>query len=165
MYYPLKMVHEDCKCPSCQIEFGIDVVPRALVNISANYIFVETYDVWIIPQSNSFMIKWKSTSICFVHSWKTRFLAMGKAVWLSQLSHIGPLCKIPRSKSKVLSHLSSQVIVAIERYFASIEECDMVCCFLVFQEMGECPKNINQPVIKHRVRGQPAQSESHHPCN
>jgi hypothetical protein len=40
-----------------------------------------------------------------------------------------------------------------------------VCCFLVFQEMGEWPKNTNQPVVERRVRGQPAQSESHHPCN
>jgi len=47
------------------------------------------------------------------------------------------------------------VVVAIARYSTSAEEGETVCCFLVFQEMGECPKNTNQPVVKRLVRGQP----------
>ena len=34
-------------------------------------------------------------------------------------------------------HPYSQVVVAIERYSASTEEQETVCCFFVFQEIGE----------------------------
>ena len=50
---------------------------------------------------------------------------------------MGPLCKMPRSDSKLLSHLSSHVVVAIEWYSAFAEERETVCCFLVFHEIGE----------------------------
>lgn len=40
-------------------------------------------------------------------------------------------------------------------------ERETVCCFLVFQEIGEPPRNTNQPVRERHVNGQLAQSESH----
>jgi hypothetical protein len=46
-------------------------------------------------------------------------------------------------------------------YSASAEEQDTVCCFLVFQEIGELPRSTNQSVMEHLVKGQLAQSESH----
>jgi len=52
------------------------------------------------------------------------------------------------------------MVVAIERYSTSTKEWDMVCCFLVFHEMGELPR-INQPVRDFMVKGQSAQSDSH----
>ena len=51
--------------------------------------------------------------------------------------------------------------MAIERYSASAEDRDTICCFLVFQEIGETPRETNQPVRERRVNGQPAQLESH----
>lgn len=52
----------------------------------------------------------------------------------------------------------------MELYSASAEERATVCCFLVFQDMGEWPKNTNQPVRDYRVSEHAAQSESHHPA-
>ena len=51
----------------------------------------------------------------------------------------------------------------MERYSASAEERETVCCFLVFQEIGDFPRKTNLPVSDRRVKGQLAQSESHHP--
>lgn len=51
----------------------------------------------------------------------------------------------------------------IERYTASAEDLATVCCFLVFQEIGEPPRKTNQPVINLFVRGQLTQSELHQP--
>jgi len=63
-------------------------------------------------------------------------------------------------------HLSFHVVLAIERYSASTEEdWDIICCFLVFQDIGERPKKITQPVRECLVRGQAAESASHYPYN
>jgi len=40
------------------------------------------------------------------------------------------------------------------------EEWETVCCFFDFHEIKESPKKTQKPVIKRRVSGHPAQSES-----
>ena len=56
-------------------------------------------------------------------------------------------------------------MAAIERYSSSAEDLKIVTSFLVFHEIGERPKKTNQPDRERLVRGQLAQSESHHPLN
>ena len=51
----------------------------------------------------------------------------------------------------------------MDLYSASADDLETVTCFLVFHEMGECPKKTSLPHNEQRVRGQLAQSESHHP--
>lgn len=53
----------------------------------------------------------------------------------------------------------------MDQYFASVEERDILCCFLVFKDVGELPSIINYPIRDRRVKGHPAQLESHHPYN
>lgn len=47
--------------------------------------------------------------------------------------------------------------------YASAEEWDTICCFLVFHKIGEKSSNTNHFVKEQRVMRQPAQSESHQP--
>jgi len=60
------------------------------------------------------------------------------------------------------NHLSSHVVVAMDQYSTLADERDIVCCFLVFQDTGELPRKMIQPVRDRRVRGQLAQLELHH---
>jgi hypothetical protein len=76
---------------------------------------------------------------------------------------MGLECVIPRLDKIPLIHFDSHVAAAMDLYFASADERDTVCCFFVFQEIGELPSNTNHPVTERLVNGQPAQSESHHP--
>jgi hypothetical protein len=54
----------------------------------------------------------------------------------------------------------SQHATAMALYFASIEERDMVCCFLDFQEIKESPRNKQKLVTDFLVSGQATQSAS-----
>ena len=58
--------------------------PSALVNTSASCKLVLTWKVLIMPACIFSLIKWQSTSICFVLSWNTGLAAMCKAALLSQ---------------------------------------------------------------------------------
>lgn len=73
------------------------------------------------------------------------------------------LCSTHKHIKSPLSHFNSQVAIAMDLYSASGDDRDIVCCFLVFHDIGEAPKDTNQPVRDRRVKGQPAQSESHQP--
>lgn len=42
----------------------------------------------------------------------------------------------------------------MDQYSASVDEREMVCCFLVFQETGEPPKETKYLVIERLVIGQ-----------
>lgn len=71
-------------------------------------------------------------------------------------SLIGVGCVTLRLNKIPFSHFNSQVVVAIDLYSASTDDLDTVCCFLVFQDIGELPKRTNHPVRDRRVKGQPA---------
>ena len=74
--------------------------------------------------------------------------------------------KLTDYHKKDASHYhDEQVTAAIERYSASVEEQDTVCCFLVFHDTGENLRSTRRPLNDCRVRGQFAKSESHLPCN
>lgn len=66
-----------------------------------------------------------------------------------------------KTPSNALSYLSSNVIEAMEWCSASVEDRDTVCCFLVFQDIGEPPRETSQLMSKWQVKGQLAQYESH----
>ncbi|KAM2775497.1 hypothetical protein COP1_020241 [Malus domestica] len=63
------------------------------------------------------------------------------------------------------NHVTSQQVVAMERYSASALECDTVVCFLVFQDTGACPSKMQYPVIDLLVSLQRAQSASQNARN
>jgi len=80
------------------------------------------------PNSNCFLMKWQSTSICLIFASKTALEAMHNNIWLSTTRHIWEL-----SSSIFLSrfsHMSSQVTNVI----AAI---DLVTtfCFLLFHDI------------------------------
>lgn len=52
---------------------------------------------------------------------------------------------------KISQPFNSQHVTAMEQYLASTDEWEIVCYFLVFQEIRECPKEIKYPVIDHLV--------------
>lgn len=101
--------------------------------------------------------------MCLVRSWKIGFWAIYREDWLSQNKDIGVDKETPRLWSKARSYLSLAVMLAIERNSTSADERDTVYCFLVFQEIGEEPRNTIQPESECCVNGQLAQSESHQP--
>ena len=106
-------------------------------------------------------VKWQSTSMCLVCSWKIGFLIIWSAAWLSQWSRIGWEGEIPRLWTRPFNHFNSPVTVVMDQYSASTEERDTICCFLVFHEIGEDPSRTNHLVRDLWVKGHPAQSESH----
>ena len=79
--------------------------------------------------------------MCLVHSWKTGLAAMCNAALLSQANKAGSLCKTPKSLKRYQSHVNSQQAPVIARYYASVEESDIVLCRFDFQEISEGPRN------------------------
>ena len=69
----------------------------------------------------------------------------------------------PQTKKKTFHHLISHVTATIERYSVSAEDLDTMTCFFVFQEIRECLRKTNHPVIERLVSGQVVQSKSHQP--
>lgn len=59
----------------------------------------------------------------------------------------------PRLVKMALSHLSSQVVAAINCYFALTDERDTICCFLVIHEIGYWLNCTNQPTSDRHVKG------------
>lgn len=67
---------------------------------------------------------------------------------------------MPRSFNKALNQVTSQVVNAIARYSASAEDRATTGYFLAFQETGEEPRKMQNPVVERRVVAQEAQSLS-----
>ena len=101
--------------------------------------------------------------MCLFRSWKTGFLAMCKAAWLSQNSCIGYLGNTPNEASKARNQTSSLVVITIDLYSTSAEDRVTVACFLIFQEIGEAPSCIKYPVKDLLESGHVPQSESQKP--
>ena len=58
------------------------------------------------------------------------------------------------------SQESSAAEIANALYSASVEDRDIVFCFLADHEMGLGPRNTNNPVVERLSVGSPAQSAS-----
>lgn len=65
---------------------------RAFVKESASWYLDGMWTGLIIPASTWSRTKWQSSLMCFVRSWKTRFLLKFMAAWLSQRSSTGWGC-------------------------------------------------------------------------
>ena len=139
--------------------------PNAFVKMSASCSLDGTKMGWICPATISSRTQWQSISMCFVRSWNTGFWDMCKAAWMSQWRDIDCEWDTPRLERRLFNHVNSHVVSAIDRYSASADKRDTVCCFFVFQETGEPPRNTNQPVRERLVKGQPPQLASHLPCS
>ena len=75
------------------------------------------------------LIKWHSTSICFVRSWRTGLLAICIATWLLQFITIGCYRWHPFQKRDWI-HISSQAVWVMTLYSASTLDRATTFCFL-----------------------------------
>lgn len=73
-----------------------------------------------------------SISMCFVHWWRTGFVAIAVAEELSVNKEVVGTSFI--SFNRCCSHVISHDVCASVRYSASAEDLDTVCCFLVCHE-------------------------------
>lgn len=84
---------------------------------------------------------------------------------MSQNKKAGSCIGTRKSFSKEISQTISQVARAMDRYSASAEDLDTVCCFFDFQETKEVLISTQKPDIDLRVSGHAAQSESENILN
>jgi hypothetical protein len=103
-----------------------------------------------------FRIRWQSTSMYLVHSWKTWFLVICMAVWLSQCNLIKPLWWTPNLLSKRFIQTSSHVVFAIAHHTRS--RYNRLLLTLLGYKITT--KNIHYPVIDLRLVEQPTQLAS-----
>ena len=132
----------------------------ALVKISANWSWVETWGKVIFSVTTCWWMKWQSISMCFVRSWKTGLLAILVALVLSPWSGVELPTMTPNSQRRRRNQMISALADDIARYSASAEDLDTVVCFLHFHEIRESPRNIHHPVVDRQESGHPAQSAS-----
>ena len=110
---------------------------------------------WIFSQ-----MRWQSSSMCFVYSWKNGLAEICKASLLSQCRIVGCEWETCKSLIRKRIHVILQLAVAMARYSASAEERDTVVRFLDYQEIKESPSMVQNPVVECLVIGQLPQSES-----
>lgn len=86
--------------------------------------------------------------------------AIDRAAWLSQFSKVGGRLRIPITFNKDVSQVISQAVRAMTLYSDSAVERATSDCFLIFHDMGELPRRMQNPLVDFLVVGQLAQSES-----
>lgn len=62
-------------------------------------------------------------------------------------------------------HRTSLLVVAKARYSASVEDLEMVSCFLVFHDIRDSPRKTQKPVTDFHVSAYAAQSTSENALN
>lgn len=87
-------------------------------------------------------------SRCFVRYGKTTFVVICNTHWLSQYKtdNLDGCCNKSRRRKEI--HWSSLVAEVRARYSVAVEEQEMVCCFLDFQDTNECPIKKQSPRSK-----------------
>lgn len=85
---------------------------------------------------------------------------MARVEWLSDQSLGVVDRKIPKSLSTWLSQYNSAVVLAMALYSGSVEEQEIVACFLPLQLMGLYHKKTKKPIVESLSEGSPTQSES-----
>ena len=139
--------------------------PNDLVKTSVGCFDVDIWKVLTVPAWTFSLTRWQSISMCFVRSWNTGIDAMWSAAWLSNKNLAGCECSIPRSCKMYWSQVISQQTDAMEPYSASALERETMICFLVFQEIRECPRKMKYHVADRLVSRYLAQSTSHNAFN
>ena len=64
------------------------------------------------------------------------------------------------SSKSLTSHVTSEVAMDMTLYSSLKEDLEIMCCFLLFQQIGEFPRRITYLVIDLLNVGQDAQFES-----
>ena len=115
-------------------------VGRFLVKMSVSWSMKETNLITKSLQRTRSRLKWKLTSMCFVWAWNIGFDAMVRAETLSHHRIRGWDKWILRSLSKVRIQHTSTEAVASAQYSDSVEDRDIVDCFLADRVMGLEPR-------------------------
>lgn len=96
----------------------------------------DTWNFFIIPTKIFSLIKWQSTFICLVRSWKTGFATVCKAAWSSQNIKALFGCGICKSLIKENNQVISQAVLAMALYSTLADDLDIVDCFLDFNNIS-----------------------------
>ena len=107
-----------------------------------------------------FVIKWYCTPICFDLSWLVRFLASVIEPWLLHMMVVASSCIQPTSFIRCLSKMASLVHWFMAMYTASIVDCAIICCCLLFHKMAPSPIKITYPEVDLWFSTPQAQSAS-----
>ena len=129
---------------------------RDLVKMSASWSFELTKFVATHPDAIFSLMKWQSTLICLVLSWKTGLYAICNAAWLSQMSFIYSFFPNLNSRRRCLNHMSSHVAKAIARYSALALDLATASCFSLFQDIKLLPIKTQYPEVERLYEGVPA---------
>jgi len=84
---------------------------------------------------------------------KTELWAIWIELWLSQYIGVGWEKDILISTSNQRNQTISLVVDVMARYSASVDDSETIDCFLLFQEIRESPKKIQNPVTDLRSVG------------
>jgi len=98
-------------------------------------------------------VRWQSISMYLVHSWKTELWAIWIELWLSQYIEVGWENETLISASNQRNQTISLVVDVMARYYALMDDWETIDCFLLFQEIRESPKRIQNPVTDLRYLG------------
>ena len=98
--------------------------------------------------------------MCFVREWNTGLEAIAKALILSHHRKGGVERKIPKSLRNIRIQYNSATVEAKALYSASVDDLDIVDCFLADHVMGQFLKNTTMPEMDLRSTGSPAQLAS-----
>lgn len=111
------------------------------------------------------LTKWYCVSICFDLAWHTWVFDNLMVLWLSHLITVGYCWASPTSSSIFLSHIASQVVLHNALYFDSVDDNEIVGCFLLFHDIAPNPISNTYLVVDFLSSGFLALSKSQWPVN
>jgi hypothetical protein len=104
-------------------------LPTAFVRILANWFYVLTWLISVVPLSTHSITKWYLVSLCLLCSWWTRFLLRDMEDLLSS-RRLTFGARIPSSSlNRRLSQIPWQAVFALAMYSASHDDIATTSCF------------------------------------
>ena len=112
-----------------------------LVKTSARFSLVWIFCKSTLLSSTTSRTKWYCTLICFVLEWKTGFLAISKALWLSQNTRVF-YCLWPSSSNTICIQIASLQACVAAMYSASVVDRGTTACSFETQ-LTVAPASVN----------------------
>jgi len=120
------VIPQKCALPlSCDHNLSLKVTFVSIQNLSTLPTSVATLST--LPSSTTSRTKWYWTPMCFVLEWKVGFLAMCKALWLSQYTIICSFLCLSSSINLCIQIASLHAWVAVMYSSSVVDRATIVC--------------------------------------
>lgn len=113
---------------------------RGLMKTFASWCWLRIAMSLMNPSVTLSETKWQSISMCLVPSWKVGLEAIWMTTWLSRHKRVETEIVMPKSSNNCWTQTISLAVTTKAQYSVSVDEWDIVDCFLAFHDTKDSPR-------------------------